>query len=274
MAGFCDLHTHSRASDGSYRPAQLIRLAEEAGLSAIALTDHNTLAGLPEFLAAAEGSSVRAIPGIEFSTDWEDAELHIVALFVRPEHSDAIEPILAQGRQWKQESNALLVENLRRAGIPLDFDRVLARTDGIPNRAHFASELTEMGITGSNKEAFRTLLDPKNGLYVPPIHPPALEVIQLIRDLGAVSVLAHPFLSLKQAAKLRLFLAQAPALNALETLYPEFTPEQTREARLIAEEFGLLESGGSDFHGDNKTHIQLGQSKVPLAFLEAMEKNR
>ena len=85
MAGFCDLHTHSRASDGSYRPAQLIRLAEEAGLSAIALTDHNTLAGLPEFLAAAEGSSVRAIPGIEFSTDWEDAELHIVALFVRPE---------------------------------------------------------------------------------------------------------------------------------------------------------------------------------------------
>ena len=109
---------------------------------------------------------------------------------------------------------------------------------------------------------------------MPPIHPPALEVIQLIRDLGAVSVLAHPYLSIEEAPALRRFLAQAPALNALETLYPEFTPEQTREARLIAEEFGLLESGGSDFHGDNKTHIQLGQAKVPAAFLEAMEKNR
>ena len=101
--GFCDLHTHSRASDGSCRPGELIGLAEQAGLSAIALTDHNTLAGLPEFLAAAEGSPVRAIPGIEFSTDWEDVELHIVALFVKPEHYGQIECVLAQGRQWKQE---------------------------------------------------------------------------------------------------------------------------------------------------------------------------
>ena len=271
MAGLCDLHTHSRASDGSCRPGQLIRLAREAGLDASALTDHNTLAGLPEFLAAAEGSPVRAIPGIEFSTDWEDLELHIVALFVKPEHYDPIEEILSQGRQWKRESNALLTENLHKAGIRLDFDRVLARTDGIPNRAHFASELTEMGITASNEEAFDTVLHPKNGLYVPPIHPPALEVIDLIRQLGAVSVLAHPFLKLK-VPRLRRFLSQAPALNAMETLYPKFTPEETADAHRIAREYGLLESGGSDFHGEQKPHISLGQAKVPTAFLEAMEK--
>ncbi len=270
MSSFCDLHTHSRASDGSCRPGELIGLAEQAGLSAIALTDHNTLSGLPEFLAAAAGSPVRAIPGIEFSTDWEDVELHIVALFVNPEHYEQIEPVLVQGRQWKMESNERLARSLQNAGIPLDYDRVLARTDGIPNRAHFAAELTAMGITGSIKEAIHTLLSPKNGLYVPPLHPPALEIIDFIRDLGAVSVLAHPFLNLKES-RLRQFLSQAHHLDAMETLYTDFTPELVQKARQIAGEFHLLESGGTDFHGDQKPHIQLGQTKVPMAFLEALE---
>ena len=268
--GFCDLHTHSRASDGSCRPGELIGLAEHAGLSAIALTDHNTLAGLPEFLAAAEGSPVRAIPGIEFSTDWEDVELHIVALFVKPEHYGQIEKVLAQGRQWKQDSNERLTRNLRNAGILLDYDRVLARTDGIPNRAHFAAELTQMGVTGSIKEAICTLLSPKNGLYVPPRHPSAQEIIHFIGELGAVSVLAHPFLNLKEP-RLRRFLSEVQGLAAMETLYTDFTPELVELARQIAGEYHLLESGGTDFHGDQKPHIQLGQAKVPMAFLEALE---
>ena len=270
MGLFCDLHTHSRASDGSCRPGELIGLAEKAGLSAIALTDHNTLAGLPVFLAAAEGSPVRAIPGIEFSTDWEDAELHIVALFLKPAHYGQIEEILAQGLRRKQESNEQLARNLQNAGIPLDYDRVLARTDGIPNRAHFAAELIQMGVTGSIKEAIHTLLSPKNGMYLPPPHPPTLEILTLIRDLGAVSVLAHPFLNLTEP-RLRQFLSQAPYLDAMETLYTDFTPELQQKARQIAAEFRLLESGGTDFHGSQKPHIQLGQTKVPMSFLEALE---
>jgi predicted metal-dependent phosphoesterase TrpH len=270
MTGFCDLHTHSRASDGSDRPGELIPLAEKAGLSAIALTDHNTLAGLPEFLAAAEGSSVRAIGGIEFSTDWEDVELHIVALFVKPEHYGQIEEILTQGRLWKQESNENLARNLRKAGIPLDYQKVLARTDGIPNRAHFAAELTEMGVTGSLKEAIHSYLSPKNGLYVPPLHPDSLEIIGIIRDLGAVSVLAHPFLNLKEP-RLREFLSQAKGLHAMETLYTDFTPELIQKAQAIADEFHLKQSGGTDYHGAQKPHIKLGQTTVPLSFLEALE---
>ena len=271
MTGFCDLHTHSRASDGSDRPGELIGFAQAVGLSAIALTDHNTLAGLPEFLAAAEGSPVRAIPGIEFSTDWEGVELHLVALFLKPEHYGQIEKILAQGRLRKQESNENLARNLQKAGIPLDYQRVLARTDGIPNRAHFAAELTDMGVTGSIKEAIHSWLSPKNGLYVPPQYLATLDVIGIIRDLGAVSVLAHPFLNLKEP-RLREFLSQAKHLDAMETLYTDFTPELTQKAQAIAAEFRLKQSGGTDYHGAQKPHIRLGQTKVPMAFLEALER--
>jgi len=269
MDRFCDLHTHSLASDGSLAPGALVPLARKAGLSAIALTDHNTLAGLPEFLASAAGTPVEAVPGIEFSTDWEDTELHIVALFLRAEHYGPINTVLAQARQRKVESNLALTEKLRKAGIPLSHDRVQARTDGIPNRAHFAAELTDMGITGSIKEAIHTLLSPKNGLYTPPVHPQAQEVIHLIRDLGAVSVLAHPFLNLKEP-RLRQFLQETRNLDAMETLYTDFTPELIQRARAIAAEFHLKESGGTDFHGANKPHILLGDTRVPLHYLEAL----
>ena len=269
MAGFCDLHTHSLASDGSFSPGELIPLAEAAGLSAIALTDHNTVAVLPEFLAAAEGSSVRAVPGIEFSTDWEDVELHIVALFVKPEHYGPINALLKQARQWKLESNLALTESLQKAGIPIDYAKVQARTAGIPNRAHFARELTEMGVTGSIKEAIHGLLSPKNGLYTPPKHPDALQTVGFIRELGAVSVLAHPFLNLK-APRLRQFLSEARDLDAMETLYADFTPELIQSAREIAKEFALKESGGTDFHGANKPHIRLGQIKVPASVLDEL----
>lgn len=274
MAGFCDLHTHSLASDGSFTPRELLRLAEEAELSAIALTDHNTVAGLPEFLEAAKGSPVRAVPGIEFSTDWGDTELHIVALFVKPEHYGPINGLLAQARQWKLESNLALTESLQKAGIPIDYAKVRSRTEGIPNRAHFAAELTEMGVTGSIKAAIHTLLSPKNGLYKPPKHPDALQTVDFIKDLGAVAVLAHPFLNLKEP-RLREFLSEARHLDAMETLYADFTPELIQKARDIAKEFGLKESGGTDFHGANKPHIKLGQLKVPTSILDELSiKNR
>ena len=270
MAGFCDLHTHSLASDGSFAPAELVALAQKAGLSAIALTDHNTVAGLPEFLEAAKGTGIWAVPGIEFSTDWGETELHIVGLFIDEPHYNEVNDLLAQTRQWKQDSNLALTQALNQAGIPIQYERVLARTEGIPNRAHFAAELTQMGVTGSIKEAIHTLLSPKNGLYTPPKHPDALETIDFIHRLGGVAILAHPFLNLKEPA-LREFLTQAKNLDAMETLYTDFTPELTQRAQSLAKEFGLLESGGTDFHGANKPHINLGDTKVPLEFLNALK---
>lgn len=276
MKPYCDLHVHSNCSDGTLSPAQLIREAEKRGLGAIALTDHNTIAGLPEFLAAAEGSTVRAVPGIEFSAEYRDTELHILGLFISPEHYAAIDARNNAYLQRKEQSNLALAAALRDAGYPIDYEAVKARTNGIPNRAHFALELMEMGYLSSIREGCLTILSPKNGLYTPPKRATAFDTVAFIRSIGAVPVLAHPFLNLKEA-DLRIFLAEAKpcGLAAMETLYSTFDETLTAKAIAIAEEFGLKQSGGSDFHGSNKPDITMGTGRgnlaIPLEFLHTLE---
>lgn len=276
MKPYCDLHVHSNCSDGTLPPAQLIREAEKRGLGAIALTDHNTIAGLPEFLAAAEGSTVRAVPGIEFSAEYRDTELHILGLFISPEHYAAIDARNNAYLQRKEQSNLALAAALRDAGYPIDYEKVKARTNGIPNRAHFALELMEMGYLSSIREGCLTILSPKNGLYNPPKRPTAFDTVAFIRSIGAVPVLAHPFLNLKEA-DLRIFLAEAKpcGLAAMETLYSTFDETLNAKAIAIAEEFGLKQSGGSDFHGSNKPDITMGTGRgnlaIPLEFLHTLE---
>ena len=276
MPLLCDLHVHSHYSDGTCSPAELIRLAENQHLSAIALCDHNTIDGLPDFLSSAEGSTVRAVPGIEFSTDYQGTELHVLGLFIQPQNYDRINELLAVYQQKKEESNQSLAEALQQAGYTIDYEAVKAKTVGIPNRAHFAAELVDKGYFTSMKECFRAILSPSNGLYTPPPRPNALEMISFIKEIGAVSVLAHPFLSLSEAA-LRDFLKKAVTygLDGMETLYSTYDETQTILAQQIAAEFGLKESGGSDFHGSNKPDISIGigcgNLAIPFDFLHTLE---
>lgn len=270
-----DLHTHSNCSDGSLTPAQLLRAAEEAGVEAIALCDHNTVAGLPEFMEAAKGSPVEAVPGTEFSVDYQGKELHIVALWLPRESWDTVARRLEQLRTAKEESNKALVAALQRGGYPITYEEVLAVSGGEwVNRAHVARALTEKGCTASVKEAFSTLLGRRGGYYTPPKLPDAFETVAFIKSLGAVAVLAHPFLSLDEV-QLRAFLRQAEGLDAMETMYPLFDTAATETLRTIAAEFGILESGGSDFHGAAKPDIQIGTGRgtlhVPRAVLEALK---
>lgn len=277
LRNFCDLHTHSNCSDGMLTPAQLVAEADALGLGAIALCDHNTVAGLPEFMAAGARAAVRTVAGVEFSTDYGDTELHILALFLRPEHYAPIESLVSEALRQKVASNLALAERLNKAGYPVDYGRICAATAGVPNRANFGAELVALGCCGSVKEAIHTLLSPKNGFYTPPKHPDSLEVIGFIRDLGAVSVLAHPFLNMKEPA-LRAFLARAvpQGLQAMETLYSDFTPELTQRAVAIAREFGLRQSGGSDYHGSVKPDISLGTGRgelqIPMSVLRELER--
>ncbi|MBQ4601019.1 MAG: PHP domain-containing protein [Oscillospiraceae bacterium] len=273
---YCDLHTHSTYSDGTCTPRELIALAGELGLSAIALTDHNTVAGLPEFLAAAEGTPVQAVPGIEFSADYDGGEVHILGLFVQPEHYEAIDRLLEQAKQRKEESNIALVEALGRAGYVIDYAKIKASTPGGQvNRALIAAELTAQGYTQSIQAAFKTLLAPKHGYFVPPKRLDSMETIRFIRSIGAVAVLAHPWLNLTPQ-NLPEFLEKAKeaGLQGMETMYPLFDEEQTCLAQALAREYGLLCSGGSDFHGENKPHIRLGTGKgslqVPETVLQAL----
>ena len=273
----CDLHTHSTYSDGTFTPRQLLCEAERTGLSAVALTDHNTVAGLPDFLSAAVNSPVEGIPGIEFSSDYQNTELHIVALFIRPEHYAPITRLTDEMNLRKQQSNIDLIDKLNRAGYAIDYQAIKASMPaGEPNRALIAAELTRLGYTASNKEAFQTLLGSNCGYYVPPKRIDVFELLKFIRELGAVSILAHPYLSLKDTEKLLGFLGPASeaGLQAMETHYPLFSPAQTMELENLAHRFHLAQSGGSDFHGENKPDIQLGSGtgslRVPISFLEQL----
>lgn len=266
MTALCDLHNHSVFSDGTDTPAQLLDRAEVLGLEVIALTDHNTVAGLPEFLAAAEGRAVRAIPGTEFTTDWRGTELHILALFLRPEHFGEVTQLLEDFTRLKDRSNAELVDNLNKAGYAISYEKIRAATPkGQVNRAHIAAELMAMGYVPSVQAAFNELLKPKHGYFNPPARPEPREIIRFIKSMGAVAVLAHPFLNLKED-DLRTFLSEAvPAgLDAMEVSYSTYDEETTRKAMKIAEEYGLLPSGGSDYHGGNKPHIDMGSGMGDL----------
>ncbi len=274
----CDLHTHSIYSDGTCAPDELIKLAKDAGLCAIALTDHNTVSGIPHFLRAAEGSGILAVPGIEVSSDYLGNELHIVGLFQTLEHLVEVEDYVRAYLARKEQSNVELCANLCAAGYEISYEKIKAATpDGVVNRALIAAELLRCGYVESIKAAFATLLSKKGGYYHEPSKPSAFEVIGKLCKFGAIPILAHPFLSLDEA-QLRTFLPRAKqaGLIGMETDYSTFDEETTALAHALADEYGLKSSGGSDFHGTNKPDISVGVGKgtlaVPYAYYEDLMK--
>lgn len=273
--GLCDLHTHSRFSDGVNTPTEIIALAASAGLSAVALTDHNTVSGLGEFLSAAEKTSVKAVAGIEISTDYGDTELHIVGLFIEPKYFSRVEEFVLPMVKRKEESNRLVIERLRSGGYDISFDEIKARTpDGRFNRAHIASELTAKGYTKSVGDAFSTLLAKNSPYYVANKRIPTFEAIEFLKSIGAVAVHAHPFLDLNEE-QLRIFLPQAKkhGLDAMECLYSTYDKATTEKALALASEFGIEKSGGSDFHGSRKPDIALGIGRGGLRVDEKIYEN-
>lgn len=262
----CDLHTHSYYSDGSLSPHQLVKEASKLEFSAVALTDHNTIRGIDEFMRAGEEYGVNTVAGVEFSTDYLGNELHILALFVSPQHFDDITEIESEIAKEKIMSNDRLFERLKAGGYDVDYDRIKAGSHGSVNRVHFAKELIRLGVVSSVNEAFNGILSPKGEFYQPPKKPDVFRILRFIRSIGAVSVLAHPFLNINET-QLCEFLPQAKehGLNAMEVYYSKFSAEQRERARVICDEFGLLCSGGSDYHGENKPDISLGIGRGDLS---------
>ena len=263
----CDLHTHSVYSDGTCTPAELIGLAKAAGLSAIALTDHNTVSGIPAFLEAGKDSGIILVPGIEVSSDFMGTELHIVGLFRSLDHLDAVEAYVSDYLVRKEQSNIDLCDNLCAAGYIVSYDEIKAATpDGVVNRALIAAELMRKGYVGSIKEAFASLLSKKGGFYHEPVKLDAYEVIEKLREFDAVPILAHSYLSMDENMLLAFLPhAKQTGLVAMETDYVTYDKATVERARAIAAEFGLLPSGGSDFHGANKPDIRVGVGKGSLA---------
>lgn len=264
-----DLHSHSLYSDGSYTPRELVEAAKELGLI-IALTDHNTADGLPEFVEAARDCGVTAVPGVEFSTEYDGKELHLLGLFVMPEHYGYVERMVREQHVLKEISNMEMVERLDMAGYHIDYAKVKARNpSGNANRAHVAAELMEMGYVSSVREAFETLLRDDGGFYVPPSRLRLTDVIRELRNIGVLPVLAHPLQELSED-ELRAMLPEAmeAGLMGMETMHSSYREETIRIAEKIASDFGLLPSGGSDFHGSAKPDVFLGVGKGELCIPE------
>lgn len=276
MEKICDLHCHSTFSDGTKTPAELVALAEQKGISALALTDHNTSSGLKDFMEAGKNSSVITVPGCEFTTEWNGKEIHVVGLFFKEEYWPEITDFLELSQIAKVNSNRLLIKNLAGAGYDINFEEVveLAGSEEF-NRAHVARVLFKKGIVGSVQEAFDTLLKKGNGFYIPAKRITSAAAIRFIKTYEATAIIAHPYLSLKPD-EVREFLPQAKeaGLDAIETHYTTYDEETTKLAIAVAEEFGLKQSGGSDFHGEAKPDIDLGVGRgnlrVPYQFYEDM----
>ncbi len=274
MKHFCDLHTHSYYSDGTYSPAEIIAEAEQLGLSAVALCDHNTVDGIPAFLQAGETSPVFAVPGVELSTLWQGKELHILGLFLPQESLAPLEAYTKDYLARKEAGNRDLVDRLQKAGYEVDYETLQASTPkGKLNRAHVAAALAEKGYVSSIREAFDTLLKEDGDYYVPTERPQALESIALLRSLSALPVLAHPFLDLNREELNRFLPAAAAAgLTGMEVLHPAHGREETEGALSLCRQYGILPSGGSDFHGTRKPDVTLGMKNVPHTYFENLLK--
>ena len=272
----CDLHCHSNFSDGTFSPAELVKLAEKQGLSALALTDHNTAGGLKDFMEAGKNSKVITVPGCEFSTEWNKKEIHIVGLFFKEEYWTEIEDFVEMMHIAKRNSNERLIANLNKAGYLVSSEEAAALTDGDDfNRAHIARVLMAKGYVSSVAEAFGGLLKEGNGFYTPAKRITSIAAIRFIKVYGATAIMAHPLLNLTYKEMLD-FLPEAKmaGLDAIETRYTEFDEEMTHNAIRLAENFELKQSGGSDFHGKTKPGIDLGTGRgnlsVPFKFYEDM----
>ena len=263
---YCDLHTHSLFSDGTFTPSQIIDAAAETGLSAVALCDHNNVDGLPEFLKAAEGKDVEAVCGCEFSVDCEGTELHILGLYIPQSSFSTVTQFTEKTNKKKEESNIRLIDSLRKAGYAIDYDDVLKLTPkGKFNRSHVAEVLLKKGYVSSVDEAFATILSEKEGHYIEPERCSVWEVIDFIKSIGAVSVFAHPFINLDETGlKEILPKMKRRGLVGMECLYSEYNAQKEKAAISIAEYYGLKFSGGSDFHGEKKPGIKLGAGKGNL----------
>ncbi len=259
---FIDLHTHSNASDGTLPPRDLVRLAKDSGLAAIALTDHDTIDGLAQAVPAGEELGLEVIPGVEISAKYLSGSMHVLGFFL-DYGSDLLAQRLAVLKQARKDRNPQIIAKLRDLGIPVTMAEVEAISGGGQvGRPHIARAILEKGRVRSMQEAFDIYLGNNGKAYVSKYRFPPGEAIAMIRDAGGIPVLAHPFtLGLHTAATLKPLLKDLAGLGlaGVECYYPEHSPDQEALYLGIARELGLLITGGSDFHGDNKPDIRLGR---------------
>jgi predicted metal-dependent phosphoesterase TrpH len=266
-----DLHMHSTASDGELPPEAVVGRAAAAGVAAMALTDHDTLAGVPAAIAAGERAGIRVVGGCEFSVAAPWGEMHVLGYFLPP-GTKLLEDFLLRCRLDRERRGRAMVERLHRLGIQVNDADVLAEAEGgAVGRPHVARALLRRGLVGSVNEAFDRFLGRGRPAYVEKSLPTFVQVAELVHQVGGVVSAAH--LKDRGTRSLLTHFKQL-GLDAVETRHPSHDPDVRARLTAFALDLGLHRTGGSDWHGDpvgDETQGAIGSQNVPLAWLEALD---
>lgn len=268
---YIDLHVHSNISDGTLTPTEVVNEAVRSGLSAIALTDHDTVLGLQEAREAAKrhaanGYDIEIIPGVEISSAYKGKDLHILGLYIDDMNETLVKTLEAAVKE-REERNIKMIRNLNNAGIPITLEALQeSEPDAVITRAHFAKFLTENGFTKTRNEAFDKYLGTDGPYYVPRQFMTPEEAITLILQADGIPVLAHPLLYHLPADELSELVKKLKTfgLAGIEAIYTSNTGCDESDMRRLARLNDLLLSGGSDFHGANKPDIDIGKGRGNL----------
>ena len=264
-----DLHIHSTASDGHLSPAEVICKAAEAGLTVIALTDHDTTNGIAEALEAANSfPQLKMIPGIEISTDIDHGEMHLLAYFIDYTSPDLLAS-LSRMRDSRKGRAQRMIDNLAKLGLPVEWLRVQEIAgDGSVGRPHIAQALLEKGYITTFKEAFDKYIAYGGPAYAEREKMTPDESIKLVLGAGGIPVLAHP-LTLKNATELVVGFKER-GLVGLEAYYTGYTAEEIDNLVALATKHGLITTGGSDYHGFGDGNEMMGAVDVPMKSAEQL----
>ena len=264
---FVDLHTHSTASDGSKPAREVVRAAHELGLAAIALTDHDTVAGIDDADAEGRSLGVRVVPGVELSAVEGGIETHLLGLHLADVHR--LDTRLGELRTMRLGRAERIVTRLNELGVRVTLDDVLAQSGGgAVGRPHIARALVNDGWATDLRDAFDRYLGNGRAAYVPKDRLPIEEAIAMIHDAGGVAVLAHPGAS---GTRARIEALVAQGLDGVEVRHPSHSHEDVARLQALVDHFRLVPSGGSDWHGMPEGGRALGGMHIPFAWLERQD---
>ncbi len=275
-----DLHLHTTASDGSCTPAEVVYLARKAGMTAISITDHDTMSGVAEAIAEGKTAGIEVLPGIELSTDYCGRDTHVLGYGEKLSvQGTPLENVIHWMRQERYCRNEKIAELMRQDGISITMDEMMAQypkaTIGKP---HFAQVLISRGLVRDVEDAFSRYLNTEGRYYVPRSYFPLRQAVEAIRASGGVAVLAHPLQYRYNSKQLHDLVEYASkvGVQGLEVYYTGYDEKQRAELIRLAKQFDLVITGGSDFHGTNKPGILVGCGdgtlNVPATLLEALKK--
>lgn len=275
-----DLHLHSTCSDGSDTPTEIVTGAVAAGLTGIALTDHDTLQGIAEASALAASHHLRFIAGTELSVSWREQSMHLLVYFLDPA-GGPLQDRMAELRRSREGRNDQIAEKLQTLGLDISIEEVRLEAGGdIVGRPHFAGVMIEKGYVETVPEAFDRYLAAGRPAYTPRHRLTAEEAISLARESGAVAVIAHPHTLNLSADEFAAGFQQLAShgLGGIEAYYGEYSPAMRSRIAEICTDLGIVATGGSDYHGKYKPHLSIGTGKgdlsVPDSAFDQLEQNR